>query len=86
MTLYELSQLDVRDIDPAKLVNISSVDIDMDLPPAQRVEDMMRQMNGYPYHFISKNGDKGKPIIVKVTFPQTDVSCNDCLANHYRTI
>jgi hypothetical protein len=86
MTLLELSELDVRDVDPANLVNINDVEIDMDLPPALRIAEVYRQMKGYPYHFICQARESGKPIIVKATFPQTETSLNDCLTSHFRTL
>jgi hypothetical protein len=35
---------------------------------------------------VKTDAATGKPIIVKVSFPQTETSLNDCLTGHYRTL
>jgi hypothetical protein len=62
------------------LVDADTVSVDMDLPPVERMKDMVRQMKNAPYYFRS-----GK-IAVKVSHMITDITLNDRLESHYRTI
>lgn len=49
---YEaLRQIDIRTVDPEKIVDIKDVHVDTSLPPKERVLDTIRQMNGNPFVF-----------------------------------
>ncbi|GHU87718.1 hypothetical protein FACS1894202_02500 [Clostridia bacterium] len=78
MTVFK--EFDIRTVDPMELVDADSVSVDMDLPPLARMTDMARQMNNAPYYFRS-----GK-LAVKVSHLPTDVTLNNRLESHYRTI
>lgn len=54
--------VDIRTLDPASAVDIETVQIDTSLPPAERMAEAMRQMNGNP--FVYRCGD----ILVKTSF------------------
>lgn len=59
--LIEMQNADVTDIDPAELVDISTVKINTDLPIKERVKDYIRQIKN-PYCY------KNHGLIVKVSF------------------
>lgn len=50
--LKELSQIDIRSIDPKDLVDIKDVTIREDLPIPERVQDYIRQIKN-PYCYLS---------------------------------
>lgn len=65
ITTEEFQQLkatDIRTVDPSTVADIRSIKIDTALPPAERVRDVFRQMNGNPY--VYRCGG----ILVKTTF------------------
>jgi hypothetical protein len=78
MTAFK--EYDIRTVDPMKLVDAATVSVDMDLPPLDRMKDMSRQMNNAPHYFRS-----GK-LAVKVSHIITDITLNNRLESHYRTI
>ncbi len=50
--LNKMSQVDIRKVDPATLVNARAVSIDTTLPQAEKVERYIKQI-GNPYCFMS---------------------------------
>ena len=74
------TEYDIRTVDPMELVDAAMVSVDMDLPPLERMADMSRQMNNAPHYFRS-----GK-LAVKVSHLITDITPNNRLESHYRTI
>jgi len=78
MTAFK--EYDIRTVDPMLLVDAETVSVDMDLPPLERMKDMARQMKNAPHYFRS-----GK-LAVKVSHLATDVTLNNRLESHYRTI
>lgn len=68
MTAQELKamqDLDVREIDPASVPEISQIQINTSLPPEQRMAGVLRQMNGNPYFYRSGG------LVVKTVFRGT---------------
>lgn len=59
--LQEMAQVDIREVDPEKLVDIESVVIRTDLPDKERVMDFIQQIKN-PYCYLYKG------MIVKVSF------------------
>lgn len=60
---YErLRDTDIRTVDPKDVVDVSEITIDLELPPEQRVAELVRQMKGNP--FVYRCGD----ILVKTSF------------------
>ena len=80
MTLQEMKNIDIRDIDRNKVVDISEVKVNMDLPKEERMMDVIKQMNGNPYFF------KVGKILVKTSFLDTDISIEERLEDYLRTI
>ena len=78
MTAFK--EYDIRTVDPMELVDADAVSVDMDLPPMERMADVARQMNNAPHYFRS-----GK-LAVKVSHLITDITLNNRLESHYRTI
>ena len=79
-TLREMRGLDINAIDRETVVNANTVAIDMDLPKPQRMAELVKQMNGNPYFFISGT------ILVKVSFTDTEVTFDERVESHLRTI
>lgn len=74
--LASMRKLDVRDIDPETLVDISDIRIDLSKPPEQRMASLIQQMNGNPYFFRSEG------LIVKTSFKgeaRLQTILEDCL-------
>ncbi|MCR5624021.1 MAG: hypothetical protein K6G11_02135 [Lachnospiraceae bacterium] len=69
--LKRLKEVDIRTVDINELVDISSVEIKMDLPVLERVIDYIKQVKN-PYCYRVHN------TAVKVSFTG-DKSLNDCL-------
>lgn len=57
-----LKAVDIRTIDPETVPDIRTVKIDTTLPPAERIRDVARQMNGNP--FVYRCGG----LLVKTSF------------------
>ena len=57
--------VDIREIDPATAADIRGITVNPDLPPAERLLDVARQMNGNP--FVYRCGD----LLVKTSFAGT---------------
>ncbi len=51
MDLERMRGMDVRDVDPETLPDISDIRIDTSLPPVERMASVLQQMNGNPYFF-----------------------------------
>ena len=75
MDAYTASDMDVRAVDPAALVDIRNVTA---LPKRERILDFIRQI-GNPYCYRH-----GK-YVVRVSFADTDVSLEDRLEAYIRT-
>ncbi len=73
--LNEMSQADIEKVDPATLVNISTVSIDTTLPQAEKMEQYFEQI-GNPYCFMS-----GKTP-VKIRFKRPDHNLAQSLGNY----
>jgi len=58
----KLKAVNIREIDPDTVTDIRSIKIDPTLPPAERVQDVVRQMNGNPFVYRCGN------ILVKTSF------------------
>ena len=74
--LASMRKLDVRDVDPETLVDISDIRIDLSPPPEQRMASLIQQMNGNPYFFRSEG------LIVKTSFKgeaRLQTILEDCL-------
>ena len=81
ITLEELKamqEVDVRTVDPATLKDIRDVQVNTDLPKAERMLDFIRQI-GNPYCFCH-----GK-YVVKVSFSDTDVTLEQRLLSYIRS-
>lgn len=73
--LREMAQTDIRDVDPADLVDIESVEVRSDLPNDERMADFIRQIKN-PYCYLYKG------MIVKVSFSgrrRLEDCLKDCL-------
>jgi len=75
-----IQNINIRDIDTSTLIDIKDIHIDTNLPKADRMRDVVRQMNGNPYFFKS-----GK-IAVKVSFADTHVTLDERMESYLRTI
>lgn len=74
--LASMRKIDVRDVDPETLVDISDIRIDLSQPPEQRMASLIQQMNGNPYFFRSEG------LIVKTSFKgeaRLQTILEDCL-------
>jgi hypothetical protein len=78
MTTFK--EFDIRTVDPNMLVDAESVSVNMDLPIPERMLDVAKQMNNAPHYFRSGR------TLVKVSHIITDVTLNNRLESHYRTI
>ena len=73
--LREMAQTDIRDVDPADLVDIESVEVRSDLPNDERMADFIRQIKN-PYCYLYKG------MVVKVSFSgrrRLEDCLKDCL-------
>ena len=63
---YErLRNTDIRTVAHEDVVDVSKITVDLELPPEQRMVELVRQMNGNP--FVYRCGD----ILVKTSFAGT---------------
>lgn len=60
--LERMRNIDIQTVDPATVPEIEDIHINTDLPPEERIRDMLRQMNGNP--FVYRCGD----VLVKTSF------------------
>ncbi len=86
MTLQQMRDVDLSLVDPATLPDIDSVIINADLPKAERMADMARQMSGNPYLFKCKRRDGGGYIAIKTSFADTAVSIDERMESYMRTL
>ena len=78
MDTYTASDMDIRAVDPAALVDIRDVKVNTALPKRERILDFIRQIcNPYCYRH-------GK-YVVRVSFTDTDISLEDRLEAYIRT-
>ena len=70
MDAYTASNMDIRAVDPAALVDIRDVKVNTALPKRERILDFIRQI-GNPYCYRH-----GK-YMVRVSFADTDISLED---------
>ena len=78
MDAYTASDIDIRAVDPAALVDIRDVKVNTALPKRERILDFIRQI-GNPYCYRH-----GK-YVVRVSFADTDISLEDRLEAYIRT-
>jgi len=72
----QMKDVDIRKADPAAVPDIRDIHVDTSLSPAERIQDVARQMNGNP--FIYRCGG----ILVKTSFAGTlplQTVLEDCL-------
>ncbi len=75
-SLELMQKMDVREVDPETLPEISDIQVDTSLPPEQRMASVLRQMNGNPYFFRSGR------LVVKTSFrgeARLQTILEDCL-------
>lgn len=78
MDAYTASDMDIRAVDPAALMDIRDVKVNTALPKRERILDFIRQI-GNPYCYRH-----GK-YVVRVSFADTDISLEDRLEAYIRT-
>lgn len=66
---------DIRTVDRANLVDISSVKIDPELPKLERIKSFISQI-GNPYCYL--DGD----VVVGISYADTDISLEDRLKSY----
>ena len=66
---------DIRIVDRANLVDISSVKIDSELPKTERIKSFISQI-GNPYCYL--DGD----VVVGISYSDTDISLEDRLKSY----
>ncbi len=75
-SLELMQKMDVREVDPETLPEISDIQVDTSLPPEQRMASVLKQMNGNPYFFRSGR------LVVKTSFrgeARLQTILEDCL-------
>ncbi len=75
-SLELMQKMDVREVDPETLPEISDIQVDTSLPPEQRMASVLQQMNGNPYFFRSGR------LVVKTSFrgeARLQTILEDCL-------
>jgi len=77
LTLQQMKEVDINTIDPASVTEASEINIDINLPAPERITSYINQV-GNPY-FI-----KVGKVIVKMNFPNTDKSANDCFERYMK--
>lgn len=66
---------DIRTVDRANLVDISSVKIDSELPKTERIKSFISQI-GNPYCYL--DGD----VVVGISYADTDISLEERLKSY----
>ena len=74
--LFEMSQVDITDIDTSTLADISTIVIDQELPHEDKILSYIAQM-GNPYCFLS--GD----VPVRMRFISEDKKLSQSLINYF---
>ena len=77
MTLEEMKAVDIRTVDPEKLVDIRDVHIDTSLPKEERMRSFLKQIKN-PYVF------KYKDVVIKTSFANNGLTIEDCLEDYIR--
>ena len=78
MTIEEMRALDIRNVDRESLIDIKTVEVNPELPRAERFKRFVEQIKN-PYCY--RCGD----VVVKVGFTDTDRTLEDCLEQYIRT-
>ena len=78
MTVEEMKNVDIRTVNRNELVDIRMVKIDQELPQEERIKSFLEQIKN-PYCF--RCGD----IVVKTSFPDTEVTMEECMEHYIRT-
>lgn len=74
-----MQSADIRTIDPNTLVDIRSVNIDQNQPPAARLASFVAQIKN-PYCY------KVGKAVVKVSFAETNATLEDKLENYLKSL
>lgn len=72
----KLKETDIRSVDPATVPDIQDIQVNPELPPAERIREAARQMNGNPFFYRCSG------ILVKTSFAGTlplQAVLEDCL-------
>ena len=77
LTLQQMKEVDINEIDPESVTEASEINIDINLPVEERITNYINQV-GNPY-FI-----KVGKVIVKMNFPNTDKRANDCFERYMK--
>jgi hypothetical protein len=80
LTLEEMRNIDIKDVNSHDIVDIKEIKIDANLPKEERMLSTIEQMNGNPYIFKSGN------IIVKISHMETPVTMDERMEGYLRTI
>ena len=72
---FGIQRPDIRTVDRANLVDISSVKIDSELPKTERIKSFISQI-GNPYCYL--DGD----VVVGISYADTDISLEDRLKSY----
>jgi len=78
MTLEQMKNIDILDIDPNTVADASDISIDTSLPVAERMAAHIEQTQN-PY-FI-----KVGKVLVKMSFSETATTVNDCFTRYMKT-
>ena len=77
MTIYQMKDVNIRNINPSTITSSDEIKIDIDLPVYERMKEYERQSNNM--YFI-KVGN----ILVKMEFSDTLKTINDCVESYLR--
>ena len=77
-TLQQMKNIDINTIDPDTVVDARAIDIDINMPVPERIASYVKQI-GNPY-FV-----KVGKVIIKMNYPDTTTSANDCFENYMKT-
>ena len=77
--LDAMRSVDIRTVDPSTLSDINDVNINPDLPFAEKAVEYLRQIkNAYCF--------KCEGMIVKINHAETTTSFEDCMEGFYRSL
>ncbi len=74
--LDKMSQIEITEIDPSTLVDISTIELDMTLPQAERMEQYIEQVHN-PYCFLSGSTP------VRIRFAETEKTLSHSLQDYF---
>jgi hypothetical protein len=77
MTLQQMREVDINTIDPSTVTDAKDINIDINLPVQERMTQYVQQI-GNPY-FI-----KVGKVVIKMNFPDTELSVNDCFEQYLK--